>query len=185
MQNSRCPNRAAALIPMAMALVLGATAALGQANSPFGGFKHDNTQPIEITSDALEVQQANNIAIFTGEVIAGQGTLRLTADRVEVFYDREETQGDTGAIKRLRAEGNVLLSNGSETAKGAWGEYDVVAGMMRMGGSVILTQGANAINGESLVIDLNAGTGRVEGGGSAGGRVKSVFSPSSSDSNTN
>ena len=40
---------------------------------------------------------------------------------------------------------------------------------------MVLTQGDNAISGESLVIDLNAGTGRIEG--SASGRVKSVFAP--------
>ena len=72
----------------------------------------------------------------------------------------------------MRADGNVFLSNGAETAQGAWAEYDVASGMMRMGGNVVLTQGDNAISGESLVIDLNAGTGRIEGG-----RVKSVFAP--------
>jgi lipopolysaccharide export system protein LptA len=40
---------------------------------------------------------------------------------------------------------------------------------------VVLTQGGNAISGQSLVIDLNAGTGRVESAGT--GRVKSVFTP--------
>lgn len=172
-------RRTAWMTALPLALALSAPLAVAQDNSPFGGFKHDNTQPIEITSDALEVQQANNLAIFTGEVIAGQGTLRLTADRVEVFYDRGDTTGETGAIKRLRAEGNVLLSNGAETARGSWGEYDVVAGLMRMGGDVILTQGDNAINGQSLLINLNDGTGRVESSG--GGRVKSVFNPSQSN----
>ncbi|MEM9781817.1 MAG: LptA/OstA family protein [Pseudomonadota bacterium] len=149
-------------------------------DSPFGGFKHDNTQPIEITSDALEVQQANNVAIFQGDVVAGQGTLRLTAQRVEVFYDTEQSSGDTGAIQRMRAEGDVLLSNGSETASGSWGEYDVISGTMRMGGNVVLSQGANAISGQSLVIDLTAGTGRIEGG-----RVKSVFTPGQNASESN
>lgn len=160
----------------AIALLLGsalATGAAAQGQNPFGGFKHDNTQPIEITSDSLEVRQGEQIAIFTGEVVAGQGTLRLTAERVEVFYDQDREGGETGAIRRMRAEGDVLLSNGAETARGAWGEYDVDAGTMRMGGDVVLTQGENAINGETLFIDLEAGTGRVEGG-----RVRSVFTPS-------
>jgi lipopolysaccharide export system protein LptA len=43
-----------------------------------------------------------------------------------------------------------------------------------MGGDVVLTQGGNAISSQSLVINLNDGTGRVQGG-----RVKSVFTPSS------
>ncbi|MEM6489931.1 MAG: LptA/OstA family protein [Pseudomonadota bacterium] len=162
--------------PLVAGLLLAALAlshpVAAETQGPFGGFKHDNTAPIEITSNALEVQQQNNLAIFTGDVIAGQGTLRLQAERIEVYYLTEGGSGDTGAIQRLRAEGGVLLSNGSETAKGAWGEYDVTAGTMRMGGSVVLTQGANAISGESLTINLTQGTGRIEGG-----RVRSIFTP--------
>jgi lipopolysaccharide export system protein LptA len=42
-----------------------------------------------------------------------------------------------------------------------------------MTGSVLLTQGRNAIAGERLVLDLKAGTGVMEG------RVKTVFTPGS------
>jgi lipopolysaccharide export system protein LptA len=146
-----------------------------QTKGPFGGFKHDSKAPIEIAADSLEVRQAENLAVFAGTVVAGQGTLRLTADRVEVNYAAGKTDSGTGAIDKMRAEGNVFLSNGSETAQGAWAEYDVAGGMVRMGGDVVLTQGGNAISGQSLVIDLNAGTGRVESAGT--GRVKSVFTP--------
>jgi lipopolysaccharide export system protein LptA len=155
---------------------MSAVAAVAQVKGPFGGFKHDSKAPIEITSDSLEVRQAERLAVFSGQVVAGQGTLRLTADRVEVTYDAGGSDAATGAIRKMRAEGNVFLSNGSETAQGAWAEYDVAGGQMRMGGKVMLTQGGNAISGESLVIDLNAGTGRIEGG--TGARVQSVFVPS-------
>lgn len=162
---------AAALVAL---LCAGPVAA--QDGSPFGSFKHDSDAPIEITSDSLEVRQAEEIAVFSGSVVAGQGTLRLTADRMTVHY-AGEGGGGTGAIQRMRAEGNVFLSNGSETAEGAWADYDVAEGEMRMGGSVVLTQGDNAIAGDALVIDMDAGTGRIEG--REGGRVKSVFTPSS------
>ena len=165
-------------ILMAVAMAGAATAQEGE-DGPFGGFRHDNTAPIEITSDSLEVQQANNVAIFEGEVVVGQGTLRLTAARVEVDYDEEQSGGSTGAIRRLRATGDVFLSNGSETAQGDWGEYDVETGIVLMGGSVVLAQGDNAVAGERLRIDMNTGVGRIEGGATAssGGRVKSVFQP--------
>lgn len=161
-----------------LALALAAGSAGAQESGPFGGFKHDNSAPIEITSDALEVRQAENLAIFSGAVEAGQGTLRLTADVLNVYYDTEgQSDGETGAIRRMTAEGNVFLSNGTETAEGEAAEYDVVSGMMRMSGDVVLTQGRNAIAGDVLVIDMNEGTGRVEG--RTGGRVRSVFTPSS------
>jgi len=159
----------------ALTIMIGSPA-MAQTTGPFGGLQHDRTAPIEITSNALEVRQAESLAIFSGEVVVGQGTLRLTADTIQVRYDQENAgDSQTGAIENLRATGDVFLSNGAETAQGSWAEYDVDSGMMRMGGNVILTQGGNVIAGEALVIDLNVGQGRIEGSGS--GRVKSIFTP--------
>jgi len=160
---------------LGLALVLvGASAFPAAAQSPsgpFGGFKHDRSAPIEITSDALEVRQAEQLAIFSGDVVAGQGTLRLTADHVEVTYGEEAEGSDTGAIRDLQAAGNVFISNGAETAQGRQARYDVDSGMITMTGDVVLTQGENVISGERLTINLNEGQGRVEG------RVKSIFTP--------
>lgn len=142
------------------------------ADSPFGGFRHDETQPIEIAADSLEVREAEGIAIFTGKVVAGQGTMRLTADELEVTYG--QGGGGTGEINRLQAKGEVFIANGAETAAGDWADYDVSAGRIEMGGAVTLTQGGNVVKGASLTIDLNTGRGAVDGGG---GRVKSVFAP--------
>lgn len=155
--------------------VISLSAVAQESTNPFGGFKHDKSAPIEITSDALEVRQAEQLAIFSGDVVAGQGTLRLTADRVEVVYDTEGEESDTGVIRDMRAEGNVFISNGSETAQGKQARYDVENGTIRMTGDVVLTQGQNVISGQELTIDLDLGQGRVESG--AGGRVKSIFTP--------
>ncbi|MDF2233436.1 lipopolysaccharide transport periplasmic protein LptA [Albimonas sp. CAU 1670] len=173
------PRRRLAAIVAAAAIAAGAQGAAAQSgDNPFGSFKHDSTQPIEITADSLAVNNQAQTATFTGEVVAGQGTLRLTADKVTVNYGgagggQASSQG-TGEIEKLRAEGSVFLSSGAETAKGEWAEYDVSNGVVTMGGDVVLTQGENAISGQSLRIDLNAGVGEI-----SGGRVKSVFSPPS------
>lgn len=208
--------RTAAIVLLGVLLSIpsGMPAASAQTGAPFGGFKHDSSAPIQIVSNTLDVQQAQGKAIFSGKVVAEQGTLKLTADKLTVFYDSGQSASGTsssagtgsssastgsssastgnsantgsstgtGKIKDMRAEGNVFLSNGSETAKGKWAEYDVAGGMMRMGGGVVLTQGKNAISGEQLVINLDAGTGHVEG--SKGGRVKSVFTPSKATNST-
>ncbi|MEO0681546.1 MAG: LptA/OstA family protein [Pseudomonadota bacterium] len=168
------PAFAAACLCFALFAGVGPAAAQN-ADSPFGSFKHDATQPIEITADSLAVNQASETATFEGEVVAGQGTLRLTADKVVVSYGGDGG-GDAGRIDSLRAEGSVFLSNGSETARGAWADYDVAGGKVAMGGGVVLTQGENAISGETLDIDLNAGAGRI-----SGGRVRSVFTPPAGD----
>lgn len=157
-------------------VALAGSSAAQEAGGPFGGFKHDRKAPIEITSNALEVRQNESLAIFSGEVIAGQGTLRLTTDVLEVLYDEEnESDAETGAIRNMLAKGNVFISNGAETAQGNRAEYDVDTGKINMTGSVVLTQGNNVIAGETLTIDLDTGRGRVEG------RVKSIFTPKSAE----
>ncbi|MGM0585381.1 MAG: LptA/OstA family protein [Pseudomonadota bacterium] len=172
------PRGRAAAFALFAALAAAGAGRAQDAESPFGSFKHDASQPIEITADSLQVNQSAQTATFQGEVVAGQGTLRLTAERVVVDYGGGEGEGaggaapGTGRIERLRAEGSVFLSNGSETAKGEWADYDVSGGIVTMGGEVVLTQGENAISGQSLRIDLNAGTGEI-----SGGRVRSVFTP--------
>ena len=169
-----------------LALALAAAAAApAQESGPFGGFKHDSSRPIEITSDRLEVRQAESLAIFSGDVQAGQGTPRLSADRVTVSYDADEGDAATGAIRNMRAEGNVFLTNGAETAEGRFAEYDVASGLMFMRGDVVLSQGGNVVIGEALEIDLNTGVAAMSGGVSAaeeGGRVKSIFRPSTGGS---
>ena len=165
----------ARLRPLLVAAVIAVTssATAQEPTNPFGSFKHDSTQPIEITADALEVREAEQRAIFSGSVIAGQGVLRLTADSLSVWYKPGEG-GQSGDIDRMRAEGDVFLSSGAETARGAWADYQVADGLVTMGGGVVLTQGDNAIRGERLTVNLTSGVGRIEGG-----RVQSVFNPAS------
>jgi lipopolysaccharide export system protein LptA len=164
-----------------LTLLLSPAVALAQgAEVPFGGFTHDSSQPVEITADALELDQAAGTAIFIGEVRVGQGELRMSADRIEVFYARADSAegpqgaggGDaSGAVQRMVATGSVTLSNGAEAAEAERATYEVASGIVEMEGSVLLTQGRNALSSERLRIDLNTGTGRLEG------RVQTIFVP--------
>ncbi|WP_018632061.1 LptA/OstA family protein [Neomegalonema perideroedes] len=154
-----------------------AAPALGQAGlGALGGFRQNPNLPIEIAADSLEVRQSEQRAVFSGGVDARQGELRLQAQRVEVVYAGDggasAASGAQGAIRSLRAEGDVFITNGSETAQGSWAEYDVAGGVALMGDDVILTQGENVIRGPRLRIDLNSGQARLEGG-----RVQTLFRP--------
>jgi lipopolysaccharide export system protein LptA len=146
--------------------------AAAQTQVPFGGLEHDATLPVEITSDALELDQAAGTAVFTGTVKVGQGELRLAAERVEVQYADTAGTG-TGAVQRMLASGNVTLSNGAEAAEAERATYEVASGIIEMEGDVLLTQGANALSSQRLRIDLNSGTGQLEG------RVTTIFMPGS------
>jgi lipopolysaccharide export system protein LptA len=161
----------------ALILVCAGAAALAQGTTtPLSDFKHDSNQPVEITSDALEVDQAAGKAIFTGTVKVAQGELRMAADRLEVFYVQQDakTEGASqGGIDHMTASGNVTLTTGAEAAESERASYAVATGLVEMEGDVLLTQGPNALSGQKLFIDLNAGTGRMEG------RVQTIFTPQS------
>lgn len=133
----------------------------------FGDAGYDRSAPVEITADQLGVSQTDGRATFTGNVVVGQGDMRLTGAVVEVEY--EETAGQQTEVKRLHASGGVTLFNGTEAAEGAEAVYEIASGEVVMTGDVVLTQGENAMSGDKLTVNLETGTGLLEG------RVRVVF----------
>lgn len=150
-----------------------ATAAAAQTTVPFGTSSHDASEPVEVTSDRLDLDQGTGTAVFSGTVRVGQGELRLAADRVQVYYDPKAKGGNTGPIQRLVATGNVTLANGTQAAESNEATYEVASGHVDMKGNVLLTQGSNALSGDKLAIDLNTNTARMDG------RVRTLFVPQS------
>ena len=97
------------MIPAVPVLLLGCMlmvapmAALAQtAAVPFGRSAADTAQPVEITADRLELDQSTGIAVFTGSVRAGQGALRLAADRMQVIIGRRRPAGSGDRPSRAR-----------------------------------------------------------------------------------
>ena len=155
---------------IAVALCLAPALALAQAGAQvaFGSLKGDPTLPVEVTADLLRMNQTAGTAIFTGNVIVVQGVMRLTAPEVEVFYGP-----DGKRIERMHATGGVTLVNASEAAEAQEAVYTIDSGEVVMTGDVLLTQGTSALSGKLLTVDLNTGTGVMEG------RVQTLFIPGS------
>jgi lipopolysaccharide export system protein LptA len=130
----------------------------------FGGLQQDPSAPLEVTSDELTVDQAQQTAIFSGNVLVMQGKMRMTAAQVRVEYG-EDGQG----IRAVHASGGVTLATEREAAEAQQASYVLATAALVMEGSVLLTQGQMAISGDRLVADLQAGTGRMEG------RVRTVL----------
>ncbi len=161
---TRVNNMKIWLLSTLMSLFAVAAFAQGAA-LPFGSLGAGEAEQVEIAADTLSIDQATQLAVFTGNVVAGMGELRLSADRVEVVYDSE----GGGKVKALKATGNVVFVSGEDAAQADTATYELVAGNVLMEGNVILTQGQNALSGQRLRIDLNAGTAQMEG------RVQTIF----------
>lgn len=139
--------------------------------------------PIEITADSLEVLQPDRTATFRGNVHAKQGDVVLTAQQMIVHYRMKEDRGagDAGAVSKIDAAGNVVLTTPEDTAKGDSGVYNVDSRMITLSGDVILTRGKNVLKGNRAEYSFATGkslltSAPVQGGG-AGGRVKALFTP--------
>ncbi len=133
----------------------------------FGGLKADASAPVEVSADQLSVRQEDGHAVFSGNVVIGQGEMRLAADQVTVEY----ADAGQSRIKSLHAKGNVTLVSGEDAAEAAEASYNVEAGEVVLTGDVVMTQGQNVLTGDRMQVDLPAGTAKVDG------RVRSVLQP--------
>ena len=133
----------------------------------FGGIRADTSEPVEVTADQLNVNQNDGTAVFTGNVIVIQGDMRLSAPRLRVEYGTE----DKTEIERLHATGGVTMVSGPEAAEAQEAVYTVAAGEVVLTGDVLLTQQGSTMSGQQLFVDLESGTGRMEG------RVKTILLP--------
>lgn len=124
----------------------------------FGALQQDTSLPVEVTAENLSVDQATGEAVFTGNVVVGQGEMRLSAKRVLVVY-REETDG----IERMEATGDVLLVSGPDAAESEKANYNIDDGTIVMTGNVLLTQGPSAITADRMTVQLDSGTAQMSG----------------------
>jgi len=145
----------------------------------------NSKEPIEISSDSLDVLQEEGKAIFRGKVDAKQGNVNIHSDTMTVFYKNGGAGGsEQNKISKLIVEGSVLLNTPTETAKAKKGEYNVDKGLITLNNNVVLTRGKNVLTGDNLEYDVKTSKSRmvssgIKSDGGSGGRVKGLFIPES------
>jgi lipopolysaccharide export system protein LptA len=165
------------------------------------GRQQNSDQPINISSDTLEVQQDKQLAIFRGKVDVVQGDTRLRSDDLFVYYrDRNNqppagqparqtpakpatgqaiTPGgpDASSITKVEAKGNVFVSTPKERAQGDFGVYDVDKKTITLTGNVLLTSDQSTVRCARAVMYQDSGRSTCDP--IAGGRVQGVIIPNS------
>ena len=146
-------------------LINGVFNSLSFADDPkqFGpSFKFDASLPLEITSDQLTIEQNIGQAIFTGNVIASQGDLVLTAVKVIVEYQVTDSRM-TSNMKKLTAKEDVTIISKTQSAEASTVVYNIKGETIIMSGNVLLKEGVSATSGDKLTINLKSGSRRMEG----------------------
>ena len=113
----------------------------------------NSNAPVDVEADRIEVQDRADRAIFSGNVVARQGNMTMSAARLTVAYT--DTSGDRRRSGSRRAAASPC-ARPSETARGQFAIYDVNRRIVTMIGGVHLTQGQNRVQGGRLVLDLNS-----------------------------
>lgn len=173
---------AACLILFAMSTCVWAETAFDQKK-----MLHKN-EPIEVVSNKMEAFQVKNMVVFSGKVEAQQGDIKLTTDRLSIYYKKKsdgkkEKIGEkeldvAGDLDRIEANGNVIITQKELTATGDEAVYDQGSAQFVMTGKPVLKQGKNVIKGCKVIIYVNENRGEVQKcDAENSGRVSAIISP--------
>lgn len=131
--------------------------------------------PVQVEANVIDVQPANNMAIFTGNAQVIQDGSVLRSRELKVYY-APEGSAESGKIQRVVADSEVFFTTPTERIRGDRAEFNTVSNVVTFYGNVILAQGQNVVTGTELRINTTTRASTMK---SAGGRVKAVFFPNS------
>lgn len=183
--SGRAIRRGALAASLMAAALPGAAAQPGTTkNAPnaLQGFQQNRGQPVQIEAASLEVRDKDKVATFKGNVKVVQGDTVMRCKLLTVFYEQQGQQGQaaqaggapmkaaapgpggSSSISRLEASGGVSVIQKEQTANGDTALFDMKSNTVTLLGNVVVSQGANIMRGERLVVDLTTGVSRVEAG---------------------
>lgn len=140
--------------------------------------KSDQSQPINVTSLEQSADLQANKLLFSGDVQATQGTIKLNANKVEV------TRNSNGTLKSIVAYGNPVKfeqqqDNGRYLkANASTLSYFPDETRIVLNGRATIWQGESKMSGERIEYNINTQKMRAVNNNAQGGRVSSTFVPS-------
>src|SRR3954471_4676026 len=124
-----------------------AVLALLLAAAPAHAEKADRNKPINLEADHATVDDAKQIATFTGNVVLTQGTTVIRGDRMEVRQDKDGFKngivwGNLAYFKQKRDGVDEIIEGWSERI-----EYDSRADKVQMFNRAMLKRGEDEVRG--------------------------------------
>lgn len=147
--------------------------------------KADRGKPINVEADGVRMDDVKKVASYEGHVVMTQGTLMITADRIEVRQDENGVVSGLATGKPVYFRQKMEASN--EFAEG-WAdriEYDGKGDNIKLMGQARLKRGIDELRGELITYDSASEFFQAKGGSSgASGRVRAVIRPRASGTAT-
>ncbi len=138
----------------------------------------DRNQPIHVSADTATIDDNSGITTYSGNVQIKQGTLKITARRVDLHRDNE-------GVSRILATGDVQFQQQAATDKpvtNAYGErmdYQISRQEITITGQARVVQQQDTFTGQKIVYNLDKSLVNAFSGEAGKGqqRVEMVIQP--------
>ncbi len=118
----------------------------------------DDSQPIFVKSDALNLDSKKRVFIYTGNVEAKRGDMTIVSERMVGQYDEDNK------LTELVAEKSVVITRGEDLrATSNRARYDVPAAKIQLTEQPELTNKGNVLSADKITLYVNEDRSDAEG----------------------
>lgn len=133
--------------------------------------------PIHIAADHMSSTEKSNSVIFTGDVDAKQGDVRILSDEMTVFYSPKAKSEDgaqaTQQVEKLICVGNVEITRGEWLGTSKKMIYLSKERQIVLMDNAKAWQGQNMVSGDKIIYYLDEGRSEIVAG--PGSRPEGTF----------
>jgi lipopolysaccharide export system protein LptA len=135
------------------------------------------TTPTDVVTarDSLEYWEDRRLAVARGDAVAVRNQNRVNADLLVGQF--EEDASGSLRMRRIDAQGDVVITTPTDVARGERGVYDLATEVATLTGGVRLTRGKNQLNGDAAEVNMKTGVSRLVNTGGGPARVRGLFVP--------
>lgn len=144
------------------------------ATSPVMALDSDRRQPIEIEANQGSLDQANQVTIFTGNVVIKQGTLNIRASSVRVSRDKQGQQSMSATGGPVYFSQTLDGSKGTVKGQANQVEYSSATGMVKLVGNAKVQRDNDRAEGAVITYNTRTEVYSVNGSSNAAGSGKRV-----------
>lgn len=138
----------------------------------------DRRQPVLVEADQAELDDARGITTYQGQVVVTQGSLRITGDRVMLYYDQNRDVTRAEALgKPATYEQTPEGEKAPVRARALRMEYLVGEGLIELYDEAEVLQAGDSLRGRRITYDTVNNRVKATGSGSAEDRVRVILTP--------
>ncbi len=151
-------------------------------NSSIYALSNDRNKPILIEANQAAIDNIKGVAIYEGNVVVTQGSIKINADKITLNYTPEQ------AIEKIIATGNLAsftqhLDNDEDIkAKAKYMEYNAIKDTLHLTNQAELRKQKNGkdiytSNAPRILYDTKKGFTKADGGDKKTGRITISIEP--------